>query len=171
MKTTHNNLKKAFTVVELLVALAISAILLATLAVAFNASVINYQQNEQLFRLTNNARHALYKMTTQLRNAVDVSNNTPANECAFVSSDNPPRYYTYKYDSNDKKLYLVTNDILTDRDYVLCENVSAMTFDKDYDDTNLCMKSVLISMTVEYKTAHKTLSAAAVVRKNLRNPP
>ena len=167
MKTTHNNLKQGFTVAELLIALAVSAMLLTALAVAFNASVINYQQNEQLFRITNSARHALYKMTTQLRNARAVEPNLSTNECSFIAFDWTD--YTYKYNSTNKKLYLVTNGTLTDPDYVLCENISAMTFSKYLDpiDPNI-VKSVLISMTVEYKTAHKTLSAAAVVRKNLQ---
>ena len=38
--------KRGFTIVELLLALAIGAMLLVAVAVAFNASAMNYQENE-----------------------------------------------------------------------------------------------------------------------------
>ena len=40
--------ERGFTLVELLLALAITGILLAAVAVAFNASVINYSENEDI---------------------------------------------------------------------------------------------------------------------------
>ena len=39
----------AFTIVEVLLALAISALLLTAAAVAFKASTVNYQENEDIF--------------------------------------------------------------------------------------------------------------------------
>ena len=44
----------AFTIIELLLALAITAMLLTAAAVAFNASIKNYQENEKwIFELNN----------------------------------------------------------------------------------------------------------------------
>ena len=42
-----------FAIVELLLALAITGVLLVAVAVAFNASIINYQENEDIFKILN----------------------------------------------------------------------------------------------------------------------
>ena len=57
-KIRNTKHKRGFTIVELLLALAVTSILLAAVAVAFNASVINYRENEDIFTAVNSARHA-----------------------------------------------------------------------------------------------------------------
>ncbi len=54
MRDTKN--KAGFNVVELLIALAIAGMLLAAVAVAFNASTTNYRQNEDIFKVVNSQR-------------------------------------------------------------------------------------------------------------------
>lgn len=160
--------RRALTIAEMLVALAITAILLAAVAVAFNASVISYRENENAFKAVNSARQALYRITTQLRTAVAVDPNAANNECTLVIADgNDDITYTYRYNSADNKLYLITDDNPSDRDYVLCDNVTAMTFTKTLTDDGVDVKSVQISMTVQSGSLQKTLVAAAVVRRNL----
>ena len=159
--------KAGFTVAELLIALAIAAMLLAAVAVAFNASIINFRENEDIFRTVNSTRQALYRITTQLRTADAVDPNAPANECNLITADGED--LTYRYDSGDGKLYLVTNDDLSDPDYVVCDNVTAMTFAKDavLEDEQIKVKKVQISMTVASGHLQRTVSTAAVVRRNL----
>ena len=60
---------RGFTLIECLMGLAISAILLVAVAVAFNASLTNYRENEDMFWAMNNARQALMRMTNEIRNA------------------------------------------------------------------------------------------------------
>jgi prepilin-type N-terminal cleavage/methylation domain-containing protein len=157
-----------FTIVELLIALAITAVLLTAVAVAFNASIINYRENEDIFKTINNARQALFRITSQLRTAAAVEPSSPDNECALITAGGDD--ITYRYNSSAKKLYLVTNDITTDSDYVLCDNVTAMTFEKDTatEGATTYVKSVQISMTVASGDIERTVSAAAVVRRNLK---
>jgi len=162
MKNSKN--KAGFTVAELLIALAISAILLVAVAVAFNASAVNYQENEDIFKTINNARQALFRMTSQLRTAA-VDRNAPPNECTLITAGG--ENITYRYNSADNKLYLVTNNDPSDSDYVLCDNVTAMTFTKTPTDDGLNCKSVQISMTVVSGNVQKTISAAATIRRNL----
>jgi Tfp pilus assembly protein FimT len=157
--------ESAFTVVELLVSLAISALLLVTIAVAFNSSAINYQQNEDMYKTINNARQALFRITTQLRTGYTVDPLAPGNECSFYTANG--QNITYQYRTADKKLYLITNYDLTDSDYVLCDNVTAMNFAKTPTVDGDC-KSVQISMTVKVDDVSKTLSAATVIRRNLK---
>jgi len=158
----------AVTMVELLLALAITGLLLAAVAVAFNASIINYRENEDIFKTINNARQALFRITNQLRTADAVDPNAPANECTLFTDDGD--HITYRYNNGDNKLYLITNDDLSDSDYVLCDNVTAMTCTKDTvidEDMQIKVKNVQISITVVSGNIQQTLSAAAVVRKNL----
>jgi prepilin-type N-terminal cleavage/methylation domain-containing protein len=159
--------RPGFTIIELLMALSISALLLAAIALAFNASAANYQQNEDIFKAVNSARQALFRITSQLRTANAVDPCAPSNECSMITA--AAQNITYRYNSSDKKLYLVTNDDLFDADYVLCDNVTAMTFSKSpiLTKDGWDSKSVQISITVASNNIEKTISAAAAIRRNL----
>jgi len=156
-----------FTIAEVLIALAVVSILLAAVAVAFNASAINYRENSDIFKAVNSARQALFRMTTQLRTADAVNPDSLSNECSLITAGGDG--ITYRYNSSAKRLYLVTNDITTDSDYVLCDNVTAMTFTKDIvtEGSQTKVRSVQISITVAAGDIRQTLSAAAVIRRNL----
>jgi len=167
MPNRPNKLIGAFTVVEALVALAVVSILLVAVAVAFNASAINYRENNDIFKAVNGARQALFRITTQLRTADAVNPDALTNECSLITAGGED--ITFRYNSADKKLYLVTNDDLTDDDYVLCNNVTAMTFTKDTvtEGSQTKVKSVQISITVAAGDTQRMVSAAAVIRRNL----
>lgn len=159
--------KSGFTVIELLIALALAAMLLTAVAVAINASTTNYLQNEDIFKVVNSARQALFRMTSQLRTATAVDPAAPGNECTMITSAG--ENITYQYNSTDGKLYLITNDDLTDPDYVLCDNVTAMSCTKTTEvvDAVTVVKSVQISLSVASDDVQKTISAAATIRRNL----
>ena len=159
--------KTGFTIVELLISLAIAAILLASIAVAINASAINYSENEKMFKTINSARQALFRMTTQIRTANAVDPNTSSNTCSMITADGED--ITYLYNNGDNKLYLITNYDLTDSDYVLCENVTAMNITKNtvLEDAIIKVKSVQIAITVECGDTQRTIASGAVVRRNL----
>ena len=154
-----------FTIVELLLALAIASILLAAVATAFNASIINYRENEDIFKAINSARGALLRITSQLRTADAVDPNSPANECTLITAGGDD--VTYQYNNGDNKLYLIDN--LSGSDYVLCDNVTAMTFAKDtvIIEGIEKVRSVQVSITVARGNAQRKISAAAVIRRNL----
>ena len=160
----HIKQKSGFTIAELLIALAISAILLTAVALAFQSSMMNYTENEDIFKTINGARQSLCRITTQLRTAQAVDPCSPGNQCVFVTPDN--QTLTYDYRSADNKLYLISGGT----DYLLCDNVTNMTFTKDTfidSDSLLSVKSVQISMTVRNGNVENTISAASVIRRNL----
>jgi len=159
--------RTGFTLVELLLALAITAILLTAVALAFNASVINYRENEDIFKAINSARQSLFRITSQLRTAKLVDDTAPLNECSMRTAAD--ENITYRYDSTARVLYLITNDDATDDDYVLCSNVNSVTFTKDVfvEDAVTKVKSVQIAISVASDGVEKKLAAAAVVRRNL----
>ncbi len=161
---------RGFTIIELLIGLAITAILLAALAAAFNASLTNYRENEDMFWAVNNARQALIRMTSEIRTAGYFDEVTgwsgvaytegPSNQCTLYLANHELIIYDFR--QADKKLYLVKGGT----DYVLCDNVTNATF------TTACdggggqeARSVQISLTVQNGTFQRTLSAAAVLRR------
>jgi len=166
-KKRDTKYESGFTIVELLVALAIASILLATVATAFNASIINYRQNEEMFKVINSARQSLFRLTSQLRTADAVDPTSPVNECSLITAGGDD--ITYRYNNASNKLYLITNDDLSDPDYVLCDNVTAMTFTKDtvIVESIEKVRSVQVSITVACGNIERKISAAAVIRRNL----
>ena len=165
MKSGKEKYRRAFTVVEVLIALAISGILFAAITAAFNAFINNYQQNKIMFDTSSRGRSALSAMTTRIRTGSSFDPSAPTNSCSFFTSENED--ITYEYRENVKTLYLITNS--NGNEYVLCDNVDECSFAKTPTDDGLDVKSVQISMTItdESGTGSQKLSAAAVVRKNL----
>jgi len=162
-----NKSAAAFTLAELLISLVITGILLAAMAVAFNASVMNYQENEGIAKAVKDAHQTLSRITTELRTASGVEPNEPSNECSMITASGAD--ITYQYNSTDGKVYLITNYDPTDDDYVLCDDVTAMTFQKTIEirDSVTYVTSVQIFMTITNDHIQRTFSAAAVLRKNL----
>jgi len=154
-----------FTIAELLIALAIASILLAGIAVAINASIINYRENEDIFKVINSARQALLRITNHIRTADAADPASPANECSLITAGGDD--ITYQYNNGDNKLYLIDN--VSGSSYVLCDNVTAMTFTTQnfVEDTVTKVRSVQISITVAQGNAERKISAAAVIRRNL----
>jgi prepilin-type N-terminal cleavage/methylation domain-containing protein len=167
MSRPRSKTSAGFTFVELLLVLSILALLLTSLAAAFSASVMNFRQNEDMFKTINKARQALCRMTTQIRTGlVDPNIVADQSKCRLLCADGSDIMYWYK--SEEDKLYL--RDFSTNTDYVLCDNVIAMTFKKDNSSPSGDVKSVQISMTVESGDVKKTVSAAAAVRKIIHQP-
>ena len=104
------------------------------------------------------------RITSQLRTADAVAPDALADECTLITAAGDD--ITYRYSSGDNKLYLITNYDLSDDDYVLCDNVTAMTFTKNTvtEDSVTYVKSVQISMTVVSGDVEKTVSARATLK-------
>ena len=135
-----------------------------------NAGQIIYSENEDIFQAVNAARQASFRITTQLRTANAVEPNEPSNRCSFVTAGGED--ITYRLMTAEKKLYLITNDDLSDIDYVLCDNVVDLSFTKetgiDPDTGFVYVKSVRLSITVEVGDTRRTVDSAVVIRRNLR---
>jgi len=155
--------RPGFTLVECLISLVITAVLLTAVAAAFKASVVNYGENEEMFWTINNARQAMARMTSQLRTGYSVDPTADSNECSFFTADNED--ITYDFESADQKLYLVKN--ATGQRYTLCDDVVAASFARTLTADGLDCKSVQVSLTVRNGDSRRTLSSAAVIRRNL----
>jgi len=174
---------RGFTIVELLIALAITAILLTAIAVAFNASIINYTENQNIFKAINSARQALTRITTEVRTGWVDPNVSDPTRCEVQCADGSTyhTYYLVSYvddngqQKNKLKLHVSSNpnDGINPLDPSLCDNVADMTFNYTVapplppELPDPYVKSVQISMTVAIGDVRQTVSAAAVVRKVL----
>ncbi len=171
MKRKHclQNRAAGFTVVECLISLAICAMLMTAVAVAFNASLVNFRENEEMFQSINSARQALTRMTTQLRTANAVDTDTTATaSCAFQSVTGELITYEFRNASHADSQYRNTLCLISSgTPYILCDNVTAASFTRTLTTDGLNCKSVLISLTVQCGASERTLSAAAVVRRAL----
>lgn len=165
MRTRSSGSKGGFTLVEILIAVALLAMLMAAVGVAVHASAVNYKANENIFKAMNTARQAMMRITTDLRTATAVEVSEPINQCSMVTADG--RNITYRFNGTDT-LYLDINDIANPKSYILCKNVTEMRFDRtpvSGDPTKV--KNVRILMKVTVGGVSQTVASAAVIRRNM----
>lgn len=163
--------RSGFTLVEVLMTMVILAALMTAVAVAFDASVKNYRDNEAISKTVNTARAALLRITNDIRTAQSVAvigaGGDPDNtQCSMVTAGGQD--LTYRFEAAAGTLWLDDND--SGDSYVLCKNVTAMTFNRATVATqpNL-IRNVRITLTVTDEKGNnpQQLVAAAVVRRNL----
>ena len=163
MMTHRLNTRYGFTLIEVMMALAISALLLTAVAAAFQASLMNYEANRDVVAALSQARRAMARMTTQLRTAQYVFSTTPAHQCDFFDDSND--YYMFEFRDADDKLVLIDD---ANNVYTLCDNVTALTFAKTgtVPDPNNA-QSVRIAMTLDFGDRSQDLASAVAIRRNL----
>lgn len=147
--------KNGFTIVEVMMALVILAILTTAVAFAFDASVKNYQANQGTYQTVNTARAALLRITNDLRTAQAVAlthvQEAPKSQYRVLGLDPDTDYYdpdtfqcsilrkdgtdiTYLFNAAENPpykantLYYIDNN--TGQPYVLCKNVTSTTFNR-----------------------------------------
>lgn len=170
MKKT--NIKSGFTIIEILMSLVILAMLMAAVAVAFDASIVNFQANEGISKTMNTARAALLRMTTELRTAQGVAiigtgGDPDSSQCSLMTHDG--RDITYRFAANENILYL--DDNIGGNSYALCRNVTEATFERAVvpGSSPAAIRNVRIALTIadDLGKTTQTLAAAAVMRRNL----
>ncbi|MGE5296698.1 MAG: PilW family protein [Solirubrobacterales bacterium] len=166
--------RRGFTLIECLLSLAITAVLMAAVATAFNASAISYKENEEMFWAINGARQAMERMVSQLRTAGYVDANGVVYGVPHQSAGSSScLLYTptgsivrFEFRGTDKKLYLIQGNTSTSPEYVLCDGVTAASFTTT-SKNGVDATGVQILLTVQSGGASRTLSGAAVIRRAL----
>jgi len=156
-----------FTLVEMLICLAIVGIVLTAVAIAFDACVANYEANKGISDSVIKANQALSRITADLRCATAVDTNSePNNQCAMITAEG--KDITYLFNQSEGKLYLVENATSTPHSHILCENVSLVRFDRttDAEDPNK-VTSVQITLTVGTGNSARNFCSAVTIRRNL----
>jgi prepilin-type N-terminal cleavage/methylation domain-containing protein len=170
MKT--RNKQKAFTLVELLLSLALLAMLMTAVAFAFDASVKNYKANQGIYQTVNIGRQALLRITSDVRTAQAVAHigtggDPDASQVSLLTSGG--KDITYRFDNSEGILYY--DDNTSGDSYVLCRHVTAAAFNRALvpATTTNAVRSVRVSLTLTDDTGDlsQTVAAASLVRRNL----
>ncbi len=157
--------KGGFTLVETLIAVALLAMLMAAVGVAVHASAVNYKANENIFKAMNTARQAMTRITSDLRTALDILEGDPPNKCSIDYNGDGIADIVYRRNIADDTLYLDINSGGNAGSYVLCRNVTAMTFTRT--PATGVVRNVQISMKVTVDGQSQRVASAAVIRRNM----
>ena len=159
--TVQKSKRCGFTVVEMLVSLAVMAIVLTAVAFAFNASAINYNENFAMFSALNTGRQAMMQMTSELRTASELDKDSPPNMIRFFESADANQFLAFKHEGTT--LYRETESCM--KKYPLCENVSDVNF--FIPPTTGTTQSVQMSMTVTVKVGNRSEKTSEKTRSQI----
>jgi len=167
----------AFSVVEVLLSVTILAVLVSSMAVAFQASLRNCEENDQIASATQTGRSILNRVTTQIRGAqaidLDVSYGELVILMPTVGSDQ--RQVRYSFDADNQVLNYEEriNGVLTEQQVLLGngQDVQVVNFHatiqigKDWQGVT-CAKSVMAFLTFQQDGRQTSVSASASPRRN-----
>lgn len=182
--------RKGFGLIELLVALAISAALLGATAMAVHASMMAYQINQEQATLMNRCRVTLYRLLGQIRcttlqqplnDVNDFQSGLTVNDTGITMySADGGTLYTYSWDADTQEL---TCQIGSGTPYVLIDGVTAFSIKMQpmkspNSSTYDLLERATITMTVHTTSADAasvettgqqsvTLSSSVMPRRNV----
>ena len=157
-------LRRGLSLIEVMISLAISAMLLTAVAAAFTASSDAIEVNDEFFRASQAARVSLNQILTEVRRAHSI--NVTADQIDMITFDSSDR--SYMLDTVANTLKLRTNDIATDPDYTLCSNVTAHTFAADTETDSGGISHVVrvsVTLTVQVGKNSVRLTGSAAPRR------
>lgn len=149
--------RRGLSLAEVMISLAISAMLLTAVAAAFTASSDAIEQNDEFFRASQAARVSMNQILTEIRRGSTDKLSSNSTDIAMVGHDGNPRDYIY--DAAAKKLLLDTHTPGKSK-YTLASNVTSASFAYDYSGLNVMRVSVTIVVQVGKNTIRLTGSAA-----------
>lgn len=167
---------KAFTLPEILIGIALSAILLAAVGTAMHGSLTNHAENTKITAVTQAARFALNRITRDIRTAAAVDEYAGTTVIRIV----PPydgsgiQQVQYEYDADTRSLlYRVTTSgsttthtLFGGQDDVAVKSFSAV-YERGKDAQGLdCAKSVTLRLEFEIEHQVFAVTASAAPRRN-----
>ena len=162
--------------VEVLISLAIVALLLTATGIAFDAALDNYKINHDMASVSVAARNALYQMTSTIRSSWNLDPDTDPNAAIYVAVDGmsctmldaSDRVIIYRYDDASDELQVNIDG--ASEWYVMVENVFPVTVGDEIFTADLLdslVSRVQIRFQVSQEDLSRTISAAAVPRNIL----
>ena len=174
-KISHIRRRAGMSIVEILIAMSIAALLLVATAFAFDAALDSYKENYDLNVASVSSRNGLYQMCTTIRsawndpNAATIDINETGTQCSLVDANG--RNIIYRYDSQTNQLQVNLNG--TNDWYVMVDNVSPIAQGKeiflaiDPDDTSFpagTVGKVIVRFKVQSEQISQPVSASVVPR-------
>ena len=172
--------RRALTIIECVISMAISTMLLVAVSGAFTASAQAVETNDQFFRASQTARVVLNQMLGEIRRADSVQCSS-GGDTSYFDVIRPQEelttgeiYRRYKFDPATRKLTLTiykAGDVVAAK-YVLANNVEAAAFGPPQMGLNSALKSVPqrlpVTVTVKVGSNYIALNGAAGPRRALR---
>jgi type II secretory pathway pseudopilin PulG len=148
--------RAGLSIIELMISLAICALLLTAVAAAYSASASAIEINDRFFRASQAARVSTNQIMAQVRRCQAVT----INPTSLVMTTSTGEDRTYAYNSSSKKLTLTLTKLAPPPTYTLASNVSSVAFTTDG-------KSVAMSITVQVGEDQVLLSGCATPRRTV----
>jgi Tfp pilus assembly protein PilW len=174
MRTNRRQFRRGLTLVETMISLTVSATLLASVAVAYNASSDAVTSNADFFRASQAGRISMNQMLGEVRQCESVqvfSDHLDIIRAASRMQTNEV-FRRFQYNPTPKTLTLTiygANNSVLAGPYEMSSNVTALTFGPavtgtDWNNT-VVVQHVPISMTVTIGRNFSTLSGSAGPRR------
>lgn len=167
---------KGFTLAELLIALAILALLLTSIAIAFQASMHNIQENERLSAATQAGRSVLNRITMEVRDGAAIDLSSPSNTLVIMLPDDgsgTDRRTRYTFGGGVLTRESLVNGAVTESQILLGNNDGAtvssftVTIVTGLDwQKYACAKSVTLALDFAQDGLQTAVTASACPRKN-----
>lgn len=172
-----NRSPRAFTLVELLIALLILVVLLTSAALAIRASMHSFRENDEIAAATQAGRAVLDRITRDVRTAAAVDLSTASNELILVPPDDGRGLdqIHYEYIPADGALLLRRTSGGTEATSVLvggsADSVRVSSFaaevEEGLDGEGLtCAKRVTLHLALQVDGHSSSLCASAAPRRN-----
>lgn len=161
-----------FSLVEVLLAITLVALLLLSVGVALQASFDSYQENDKIAAATQAARSALGRMTREIRNAEALNADSTSITILPPSGGDWPDQI--EYELSDGTLYYRLTEDSTETEHVLLggtSGVAVTSFDvahqmgQDAQGTP-CVKTVTVKLQLNVDGQSHTVSASVSPRRN-----
>ena len=165
----RNAQRRAFTMVELLVSLAITALLLASVAVGTHAYLKSYRDNERIVSLTETSRFVLSRMMVEARAATDL--DSTATQLTITPIDDGSGLQQIQYEYVGGKLHYRQTVSGQQSDQVLIGDgsdditISVFSILRE-DDAEGTPVSVKVRLVLARDNESFPLTASAVIRRN-----
>jgi prepilin-type N-terminal cleavage/methylation domain-containing protein len=175
MRSRRRN--RGFTLVEILLAASLTAMLLTAVATAVHGSLQSYRENEKLSTVTQAGRAVLTRLTTEVRNSEDCSVTTTAltTTLTILPIDTGVGLTRIEYELRGGVLYYRKTITGNTTEYALLgssgDNIRVVTFTpwpQPGTDAlgQTCAKSIRVKLVVAVADRQLSLTASADPRRN-----
>lgn len=167
--------RRALSLAEVMISLAITAMLLTAIAAAFQSSAAVIENNDRFFRATQSARVALGQILTEIRRCDSVQVSSTQIDIIRPTETRPAneKMRSYKYDAANKRivLFITHLDNTTTGQFPAAESVVSIapfTYDMGTDANNTaCVARVSVALEVKVGSSDIRLSGSAAPRRSL----
>jgi prepilin-type N-terminal cleavage/methylation domain-containing protein len=166
--------KTGFTLVEILLSIALLGMLLTAVAAAMHASFQSYDQNDKLASVTQVARSILDRMTREIRTAIDIDPNSTSTRLGIQPpADSGVQRIEYEYTGG--ALYYrrtiggvtTSQALLSPTDDVRVTSFLVLSRETGQDwQGYTCTKNVKIRLDLLVDSQALSLTASGVLRRN-----